>query len=62
MRWGSGQGKDAIEGFACVIVHRDPTLIVELSERDMERKLVAARVTQGVPLLGTWTAYASHCL
>jgi hypothetical protein len=30
------------------IVQRDPTLIVELSEWDMEGPLVAAKVTQGI--------------
>ena len=45
---GASQGKDAIEDFACLVVHGDPTFIMELAEWDMERPLVSTEVTQGV--------------
>ena len=51
IRWSrSCQGKDAVEDFACVIVHGHPTFVMELSEWDMERPLVCAQMTQRVPV------------
>jgi len=41
-------GKDAVEGFLCLIVHRDPSFIVEFFKWDMKRPLVSAQMTHGV--------------
>lgn len=45
---GTGLGKDAVEGFLCLIVHRDPSFIVEFFKWDMKRPLVSAQMTHGV--------------